>query len=64
MAQDLHTSHTVYLEEGIWREAGKCYERQLIYTSKEVARAVLVTRLRLIADEIEDRTRTPSGQMP
>ena len=51
-------------EKDLWRASGKAYEFYLCATSAKTARACIVTHLRLIADEIEDRSRTPSGQIP
>ena len=51
-------------EKDLWRASGKLYEWHLTVTNPETSRACLVTHLRLIADEIEDRSRTPSGHKP
>ena len=48
-------------EKDLWRAAGEAYNFYLCATTPTTARACVVTHLRLIADEIEDRSRTPTG---
>ncbi len=51
-------------EKDLWRASGEVYQFYLCTMTSTIARACVVTHLRLIADEIEDRSRTPTGQKP
>ncbi len=48
-------------EHPLWEAASNMYEEFRVSNEMETARACLVTHLRLMADEIEDRSRLPDG---
>ena len=48
-------------ERHLWQAANALYERFRVSCDMETSRECLVTHLRLMADEIEDRSRAPNG---